>query len=75
MEFNIEVEFIKPQYTSQRCNKCGCIDKENRQTQEQFVCTTCGHKDNADRNASRNIAYPNIQEIIEEQLEIQRYNK
>lgn len=67
-EFNIEVEFIDPKYTSQRCNKCGCIDKENRQTQEQFVCTTCGHKDNADRNASKNIAYPDIENIIKEQI-------
>ena len=65
-EVGIEVEFIDPKYTSQRCNKCGCIDKENRETQSQFICKTCGHKDNADRNASRNIAYPNIEQIIKE---------
>lgn len=29
--------------------------KENRKTQEAFECESCGHKDNADLNASKNI--------------------
>ena len=43
-------------YTSQTCSRCGHVDKENRQTQETFVCTKCGFELNADHNASINIA-------------------
>jgi len=46
---------VNPQYTSQTCNKCGHISKENRQSQSKFVCTSCGHTANADINASKNI--------------------
>ncbi len=49
--------FIKvdPKHTSQRCNKCGCVDKRNRNSQSEFKCVSCGHTDNADYNAARNI--------------------
>ena len=43
-------------YTSQKCSRCGHIDKENRQTQEKFVCTQCDFELNADHNAAINIA-------------------
>ena len=33
-----------------------CIHKENRLSQEQFICIECGNKMNADHNASINIA-------------------
>lgn len=46
---------INPMFTSQRCNSCGYINKENRKTQETFKCLSCGHTDNADKNASKNI--------------------
>lgn len=52
----IEVRYIDPAYTSQTCCICGNIDKDNRQTQEQFKCTKCGHEMNADHNAAINIA-------------------
>ena len=52
----IKVKYINPSYTSQKCSKCGHIDKENRQTQEKFVCTKCGFELNADHNAAINIA-------------------
>ncbi len=29
--------------------------KENRKSQEKFVCTACGHSANADINAAKNI--------------------
>jgi len=41
--------------TSQTCNQCGHISKENRQSQSKFVCTSCGHFANADINAFKNI--------------------
>jgi putative transposase len=46
---------INPKYTSQKCNSCGHIAKENRLNQSKFECVSCGHKDNADANASKNI--------------------
>jgi putative transposase len=46
---------VPPQYTSQTCHVCGNVDKESRVSQAQFVCTACGHKDNADHNAALNI--------------------
>lgn len=70
-ENGIRVYFINPKYTSQRCSKCGNIDKENRKTQESFSCTVCNYKDNADVNASKNIAIPDIEKIIEEQVKKQ----
>ena len=35
---------------------CGYIDKENRNKQADFVCKKCGYTENADINASYNIA-------------------
>lgn len=67
-EAGIAVIKVKPRYTSQRCSKCGYIDKENRQTQEHFECLKCGFKENADYNASQNLAIPKIDEIIDESL-------
>ena len=52
----IKVKYVDPAYTSQKCSKCGHIDKGNRQTQEKFICTKCGFELNADHNASINIA-------------------
>ena len=45
---------VAPQYTSQTCHGCGHVDRGNR-VGEVFCCLKCGHKDNADINASRNI--------------------
>lgn len=54
---SFEKEFIKvnPKYTSQKCNCCGHISSENRLSQEKFSCTNCGHQQNADLNAAKNI--------------------
>ena len=51
----IEIIFINPAYTSQKCSCCGHICKENRKSQSDFCCKKCGFKLNADLNASRNI--------------------
>jgi putative transposase len=45
---------VSPQYTSQQC-KCGFVSKDNRVTQELFRCQKCGHEENADINAAKNI--------------------
>ena len=45
---------VSPYYTSQTCPCCGYVDGKNRD-REMFHCRNCGHADNADLNASRNI--------------------
>lgn len=42
-------------YTSQTCSCCGVIDKTSRKDQSTFECTACGHAENADVNAAKNI--------------------
>ena len=46
---------VNPAYTSQACNKCHHITKENRKSQSKFACVKCGHTENADLNAAKNI--------------------
>ena len=53
--FGREFVRVPPQYTSQTCNVCGEVHKESRLTQSEFVCVGCGHTENADTNAARNI--------------------
>lgn len=46
---------VNPAYTSQKCSCCGHTSKNNRQSQELFLCEVCFFKANADDNASQNI--------------------
>ncbi len=55
LAYKAELVEVNPKHTSQRCNVCGHIDKDNRKTQSKFVCVSCGHSDNADINAALNI--------------------
>jgi putative transposase len=50
------VEKVNPAYTSQRCSRCGTVDREARESQAAFRCWSCGYRANADHNAARNIA-------------------
>ena len=49
------IELVPAPYTSQRCAACGHSATENRPTQARFACRACGHTDNADINAAKNI--------------------
>lgn len=51
----IPIVLIDPRNTSRTCNSCGHVDKKNRKNQSEFVCRKCGHQDNADFNAAKNI--------------------
>ena len=46
---------VEPKYTSQTCSNCSHIDSNSRISQSKFVCTKCGHSENADINASKEI--------------------
>ena len=54
-KYDIAVSLVHPCYTSKMCPICGCIDDDNRKTQEVFKCVECGHEANADYNAAINI--------------------
>jgi IS605 OrfB family transposase len=51
----IPVILAKPDFTSQRCPRCGTIDKFNRRSQALFRCVQCGYQHNADFVASINL--------------------
>jgi IS605 OrfB family transposase len=59
-----QVKEVHPGYTSQACPICGHISSDNREKipsgdgfkMDVFRCVTCGHKDDSDLNAARNIA-------------------
>ena len=59
-EYGIKVEYVDSRYTSQKCSKCGYTNKNNRPKdkmgQGYFKCLECGHGENADVNAAKNIA-------------------
>jgi transposase len=50
-----EVVLVDPRHTSQRCSVCGHVDPANRPSQSVFSCLGCGHADNADVNAAKNV--------------------
>ena len=51
-----EVLLVDAHYTSQRCPKCGSIDKSNRNKDvHQYVCSNCGYSSNDDRVGAMNI--------------------
>lgn len=53
-ELGVRIKYVSPYKTSQRCHSCGKIDRRNRKG-ERFRCMSCGHEDDADHNASKNL--------------------
>lgn len=46
---------VDPRNTSRQCACCGHVAKENRRTQSEFLCVSCGFADLADHNAATNL--------------------
>jgi Putative transposase DNA-binding domain len=55
-EQGIRYRSVQPAYSSQQCQPCGFVHEDNRRSQSRFECLNCGHFENADVNAARNIA-------------------
>lgn len=47
---------VDPRHTSQACNQCGYIARNNRRSRGFFQCRHCGYSCAADLNGARNIA-------------------
>jgi putative transposase len=67
-KYNIAVSIVQASYTSKMCSICGCIEDENRPNQETFECIECGHKDNADFNAAKNIRNRVLVTVLRDKL-------
>lgn len=67
-KYNIAVSIVQASYTSKMCPMCGCIEDGNRPNQEIFECIECGHKDNADFNAAKNIRNRVFVTVLRESL-------
>ena len=52
------VVFVDPHYTSQRCPKCECVERRNRdKSKHVFKCIRCGYTSNDDRVAAMNLKW------------------
>ena len=67
-KYDIAVSTVQASYTSKMCPICGCIEDENRPNQETFECIECGHKDNADFNAAKNIKNRVLVTVLRDKL-------
>ena len=67
-KYDIAVSTVQANYTSKMCPVCGCIEDENRPNQETFECIECGHKNNADFNAAKNIRNRVLVTVLRESL-------
>ena len=73
-KYGITISLTNAEYTSQQCNKCGYIHKDNRKTQEKFKCIHCGYEENADLNASINIKNRISVDVLRDSLHIEVEN-
>lgn len=71
-ENGIGVTKIDPKYTTRRCSYCGVIDFGVNDTSIHEWTCKCGKRHNRDINAAMNIAIPDIEKIIDFQLEAQK---
>lgn len=52
--FGVQLQAVKPAYSSQECYRCGYVDRKNR-SGDLFTCQGCGMVDHADRVAAINL--------------------
>ena len=55
---------VSPCYASQECAACGHVHQDNRVSQAEFVCLSCGNTDHADHNAAKGIAMCGVRQLL-----------
>jgi putative transposase len=55
---------VPPFYSSQECAVCGHVHQDNRVSQSEFVCLSCGNTDHADHNAAKVIAMRGVRQLL-----------
>lgn len=67
-KWGVELQVIDPKWTSQKCSRCGNVDKASRHG-KVFACVHCKHVDHADVNAAFNIALrPKHEKLCKERV-------
>ena len=56
---------VPPFYSSQECAACGHVHQDNRVSQSEFVCLSCGNTDHADHNAAKVIALRGVRQLLD----------
>ena len=78
-EYNIQIVFVDPAYTSQTCSTCGNVDKEQREKTKfvclNHVCKEFGVEKDADINAALNISRLDGVETRKEATKIKKQKK
>jgi len=64
----IPIFYVEPQYTSQRCSRCGHIEKANRNG-NLFQCKKCGKVEDSGVNAGFNLAEMQNKGILQFDIE------
>ncbi len=67
-KYGVVVHYVAPQYTSQRCSRCGHIEQANRKG-NNFHCVKCHAVEDSGVNAGFNIAYLHRQGISQFNIE------
>jgi IS605 OrfB family transposase len=60
----VRAVLVDPRNTSRTCGICGHCEKDNRKTQDRFLCVACGFAANADVNAAINISRAAVNQPI-----------
>lgn len=74
-QLGVNLVTVDPRNTSKRCSSCGHIDSANRPKRTHgagyFRCVRCGHEENADKNAARNLSILGIDRIIKDSHQVE----
>lgn len=66
----VTVDYIDPHYTSQACNQCGVINKNNR-SRNKYSCE-CGWVAHADVNAAMNIRDLSVRKQLSQPVKVEQ---
>jgi IS605 OrfB family transposase len=63
-KLGLPVVTVNPAYSSQECNHCHFVHRNNRPNQQTFCCQVCGYRANADEAATVNL----VQRLHDDEL-------